>query len=50
LRFFIPHDRDERQKTFEKIFAVAADACDCQALAFLQFMICLNDADVYWRR
>jgi hypothetical protein len=47
--FFIPQDRDGRRKTFETIFAVVADAGDCQGLAFVQLLIALNENDLYWR-
>jgi WD40 repeat protein len=47
--FFIPQDRDERRKVFNTLFGVIADAGDCEGLAFIRFLIALNDPDLYWR-
>ena len=47
--FFIPRDREERQKTLDTIFNVAADSCSCDRLSFVEFMLALNDPPSYWR-
>ncbi|OHT08971.1 hypothetical protein TRFO_22306 [Tritrichomonas foetus] len=46
--FFIPQDRDEREKTFNTILSCVADSCDCDKLAFIELMLGFNDPDCYW--
>ena len=46
--FFIPQDRDEREKTLTTIYNCCADSCECDKLAFIELMLGLNDPECYW--
>lgn len=47
--FFIPRDRDERYETFKTVFNVCAEMNACDRLSFVQFMMGLNDPEMYWK-
>lgn len=46
--FFIPQDRDEREKTFNTIMNCVSDSCDLDKIAFVELLFGFNDPDSYW--
>lgn len=46
--FFIPQDREQREKTFNTIMNCVSDSCDLDKIAFVELLLGFNDPDTYW--